>query len=116
MSFDGFQWMGGYNNQQKVDFGGGRDIREGARLRWNVSGGRFAVVWDGELSGKNRHNKKRRGLRWLQNNVKNATIKQKRAASTDGRWDGTRERRGAQAERDWIVLGAIEFGGGKNRQ
>ena len=61
---------------------------------------------------KNINNKKRRGLRWLQNNVKNATINQKRAASMDGRWDGTRERRGAQGERDSIVLGAIKLAGG----
>ena len=61
---------------------------------------------------KNINNKKRRGLRWLQNDIKNATINQKQAASMDGRWDGTRERRGAQGERDSIVLGAIELAGG----
>ncbi len=30
----------------------------------------------------------------------------------EGRWDGMRERRGAQGERDSIILGAIKLGGG----
>ena len=51
-----------------------------------------------------------RSLRWLQNNMKKATINQKQAALMDGRWNGTRERQGAQGERDSIVLGAIELG------
>jgi hypothetical protein len=45
---------GGHNNQPKVGVGGGKDIGEGARPRRNVCGGRFAVVWGGELSGKNK--------------------------------------------------------------
>ncbi len=54
----------------------------------------------------------RRGLRWLQNDVRNTTINQKRAASMDERWDVTSERRGVQREHDSIVLGVIELGGG----
>jgi hypothetical protein len=66
---------------------------------------------------KNIKIKIRRCLRWLQNDMKNATIDQKRAALTDGRWNGMRERRGAQRGRDSFVLGAIELGGwGKLRK
>ena len=43
---------------------------------------------------------------------KNATINKKQVASMEGRWDGTREWRGVQGERDSIILGAIELGGG----
>ena len=57
--------------------------------------------------------KLRRGLKRLQNVVKNATINKKRAASMEGRWDETRELWRAQGERDSIVLGAIELGGGE---
>ncbi len=56
--------------------------------------------------------KLRHGLRWLQNDVRNTTINQKRAASMDERWDVTSEQRGVQGERDSIVLGVIELGGG----
>ncbi len=49
-------------------------------------------------------------IRWLQNDVRNTTINQKQAASILGRWVGTRERRGAQGERDSIVLEAIVVG------
>ena len=61
---------------------------------------------------KNIKIKIRRRLKRLENIIKNATINKKRAASTEGRWDGTRERRGPQGERDSIVSGAIELGGG----
>ena len=43
---------------------------------------------------------------------KNTTINQKQAALMDGRWDVMSERRWAQGERDSIVLGVIELGGG----
>ncbi len=51
-------------------------------------------------------------LKRLENIIKNATINKKRAASMEGRWDGTRERRRPQGERDSIILGAIELGRG----
>ena len=35
------------NNQPKVGFLGGEDIWEGARLRWNLWGGRYPIVWGG---------------------------------------------------------------------
>ena len=61
---------------------------------------------------KNIKIKIRRRLKRLENIIiKNATINEKRAASTEGRWDGTRERRGPQGERDSIVSGAIELAG-----
>ena len=44
--------------------------------------------------------------------VRNTTINQKRAALTDEMWDVTSEGWGAQGERDSIVLGVIELGGG----
>jgi len=37
---------------------------------------------------------------------------QKKAASMDGRWDGTRERRGVQGGHDSIILGVNEMKGG----
>jgi hypothetical protein len=55
-----------------------------------------------------------RGRRWLQNDVKNTTINQNRAASPDKRWYVTSEQRWVQGERNSIVLGAIELGGGGN--
>ena len=64
---------------------------------------------------KNIKIKIRRGLRWLQNDVRNATINQKRAASIYGRWDVMSERQWAQGEHDLIVLGVIELGGGEER-
>jgi len=36
----------------------------------------------------------------------------KKVASIEGRWDGTRERQGAQGGRDSIILGANELKGG----
>ena len=35
------------NNQPKVGFLGGEDIWEGVRLRWNLWGGRYPIVWGG---------------------------------------------------------------------
>jgi hypothetical protein len=61
---------------------------------------------------KNIKIKKSCGLKRLQNIVKKATINTKRAASMDERWYGTRARWRVQAERDLIVLGVIELGGG----
>jgi hypothetical protein len=49
-----------------------------------------------------------RGLRWLQNDVRNTTINQKQAALMDERWDVMSEQWGVQGKRDSIVLGAIE--------
>jgi hypothetical protein len=43
-----------HNNQPKVGVVSGRNIGEGTRPRRNVCGGRFAVIWGGELSGKNK--------------------------------------------------------------
>ena len=39
---------------------------------------------------------------------------QKKVASMDGRWDGMRERRGAQGGHDSIILGVNELKGGGN--
>ncbi len=61
---------------------------------------------------KNLKIKIRRGLRWLQNDVRNTTIKQKQAASMDERWDVTSEQWGAKGGCNLIVLGVIELGGG----
>ena len=61
-------------------------------MRRNVWGERFATVW--------------------RRQIKNTTINQKRATSTDERWDVTRARWRVQGEHDSIVLGAIELGGG----
>ena len=92
--------------------GGG--TREGARPWRNVMGG---GVFCNRMAAENEATKNikikiRRRLKRLENIIKNATINEKRAASTEGRWDGTRERRGPQGERDSIVSGAIELGGG----
>ena len=46
--------MKGHNNQPNVGVLNGDDIGDGARLRWNVFGGRFNFVWGDELSGKNK--------------------------------------------------------------
>jgi hypothetical protein len=70
MAVGGRRSIWGHNNQPKVGVGDGRDIGEGARQRQNVCGGRFAIVWGGKLSGKNKQKKIRRGLRWPQNDVK----------------------------------------------
>ncbi len=65
---------------------------------------------------KNIKIKIRRGLTWLQNVLKNATINEKRAASMKGRRDGMRARWRVQGECNLIVLGAIELGeGGKHK-
>ena len=55
-------------------------------------GGRFVIVWRPQMATKNIKIKIHRGLRWLQNDMKNATINQKRAALMDERWDVTSER------------------------
>ncbi len=44
--------------------------------------------------------------------VRNTTINQKQAASTDNRWDLMSEQQGVQGEHDLIVLGVIKLGGG----
>ncbi len=79
----------------------------------NVWGGAFCnrLVVANEAT-KNIKIKIRHGLKRLQNIVKNATINKKRAALMEGRWYGTRARWRAQGERNLIVLGAIELGGG----
>ena len=46
--------MKGHNNQPNVGVLNVDDISDGARLRWNVFGGRFNFVWGDELSGKNK--------------------------------------------------------------
>ena len=81
-------------------------------MRRNVWGGAFRnrLVVANEAT-KNIKIKICRGLKRLQNIVKNATINKKRAASMEGRWYGTRARWRVQGERDSIVLGAIEMGG-----
>jgi hypothetical protein len=45
MAVGGRHHTRGHNNQLKVGVGRGRDIGEGAQLRWNVWGGRFVIVW-----------------------------------------------------------------------
>ncbi len=52
---------------------------------------------------KNIKIKIRRGLKRLQNVVKNAKINKKRAASMEGRRDGTRAQWRAQGKRDSVV-------------
>jgi hypothetical protein len=52
MAIGGCRSMRGHNNQPKVGFGNGKDIREGARPQRNLCGGRFVVVWGGKLSTK----------------------------------------------------------------
>ena len=46
--------MKGHNNQPNISARNGYDIGEGARLRWNVFGGRFNFVWGDKLSSKNK--------------------------------------------------------------
>ena len=88
-------------------------IVEGGRPWRNVWGGAFCNrMAAANEATKNIKIKIRRGLKWPQNVEQNATINNKNAASMDGRWDGTRERRGAQGGRDSIILGANELKGG----
>jgi hypothetical protein len=61
---------------------------------------------------KNLKIKIRRGLRWLQNDVRNTTINQKRAASMEERWDVTSEQWGVQGECNSIIFGVNELGRG----
>ena len=78
-----------------------------------MCGGHFAFVWGGELSNKNKHKLKYVvALDGHKTTLKNTTTNQKQAASTEDRWDLTSEQRGVQGERDSIVLGVIELGGG----
>ena len=46
--------MKGHNNQPNVGVLNVDDIGDGARLRWNVFGGRFNFVWGDKLSSKNK--------------------------------------------------------------
>jgi hypothetical protein len=61
---------------------------------------------------KNLKIKIRRSRRWLQNDVKITIINQNRVASSKERWDVTSEQQWVQGERNLIILGAIELGGG----
>jgi hypothetical protein len=63
---------------------------------------------------KNQKIKIRRGLRWLQNNMNIATINQKRAALTNGRWGGTRERWGRRGNAIRSYWGQLSWAGGGN--
>ena len=54
MTIGGRRLIGGHINQPNIGVRDGGDIREGIRPWWNVCGGHFAVVWGGELSGKNK--------------------------------------------------------------
>jgi len=66
---------------------------------------------------KNIKIKIRRRLKRLENIIKNATINEKRAASTEGRWDGTRERRGRRGSVIRSFRGQLSWaGGGKLRR
>jgi hypothetical protein len=58
---------------------------------------------------KNMQIKIHRGLRWPQNDLKNTTTNQKRAALTEGGYDWMRERGGVQGDRYSIILGANEL-------
>jgi len=78
MAVGGGHQTGGHNNQLKVGVGRGRDIGEGAQLWRNVWGGAFRNrLAAANQAMKNIKIKIRRGLRWLQNDMKNATINQK---------------------------------------
>ena len=78
MAVGGRHQTGGHNNQLKVGVGCGRDIGEGAQLQRNVWGGAFCNrLAAANQAMKNIKIKIRRGLRWLQNDMKNATINQK---------------------------------------
>jgi hypothetical protein len=79
MAVGGRHQTGGQNNQLKVGVGRERrDIGEGAQLRRNVWGGAFCNrLAAANQAMKNIKIKIRRGLRWLQNDMKNATINQK---------------------------------------
>ena len=52
LAFDGHLLNNTCNNQRKVGFLGGEDKWEGARLRQNLWGGRYPIVWGGELGDK----------------------------------------------------------------
>jgi hypothetical protein len=118
MVVGGRHQTGGHNNQLKVGVGLERDIGEGAQLWRNVWGGAFRNRLAAAIQAtKNIKIKTRRGLRWLQNNMKNATINQKRAALMDRRWNGTRERRGRWGSVIPLYWGQSSWaGGGKLRQ
>ena len=47
LAFDGRLLNNTCNNQRKVGFLGREDIWEGARLRRNLWGGRYPIVWGG---------------------------------------------------------------------
>jgi hypothetical protein len=115
MAVGGRHQTGGHNNQLKVGVSCGRDIGEGAQLRQNVWGGAFRNrLATANQATKNIKIKIRRGLRWLQNNMKNATINQKRAALTDGRWNGMRERQGRRGSAIPSYWGQSSWAGGGN--
>ncbi len=78
-----------------------------------MGGSALQLFGGGNEATKNVKIKICRGLRWLQNDIKNTAINQKRAALTEERWDLIRARWRVQGGRDLIVLGAIELGGGK---
>ena len=78
MAVGGRHQTRGHNKQLKVGVGCGRDIGEGAQLQRNVWGGAFCNrLAAANQAMKNIKIKIRRGLRWLQNDMKNATINQK---------------------------------------
>ena len=91
--------------------------RGGAPERARDRGGMCGGVFRNRMAAENEATKNikikiRRRLKRLENIIKNATINKKRAASTVGRWDGTREQWGLQGECDWIIMGAIKLGSG----
>ena len=78
MAVGGRHQTGRHNTQLTVGVGRGRDIGEGAQLRRNVWGGAFCNrLAAANQAPKNIKIKIRRVLRWLQNDMKNATINQK---------------------------------------
>ncbi len=86
MAIGGHHKTGGHNDQLKV--GVGHERGDCGRTFWWAFNDCLAAANE---ATKNNKIKIRSGLRWLQNDVKNTTINQKRATSMDGRQDGTKE-------------------------
>ncbi len=71
----------------------------------------YFIVWAIGLSdGKKSGTKIQHGLRRLPNTNKNATTNQKHVGLTGKRWDMRHDWRGAQGERNLIVLGQLSWG------
>jgi hypothetical protein len=105
MSFNGFSWMGGRNNQPKVGRNDGIHLEETASRAMTIGGDAVESFRPSDFGGKNKYNEIRRGFR-------RPPIDDCMQAMGGG-FERTHDRWVTQEGLYSIVLGEVELGGGR---